>query len=663
MSQDNTKSRSKFHDDPNNRKEGGDGDAEDGGEGQQQQPPISRLDSITDRVTDVTKRTREMMVNIKEQARPTKSSTVLNKKTLDGIMIDERLTTETGIIFKAKMIGSLSVKAHHGDRMAMEAMRDLKTFARTSGRHKARIFIRLSIFGVQILEDASLRVIDNHDLDKISYLTQDVDERNVFAYIYNKQILNKEKGTSSISHRLFAIKSPKCTLMVSHMKAAFHYMYETRKTTTRENTTNVNMQQIKKSVETAKEEAAKNPTESMPEPAQGANAQNFNYGKLVDLVDIVTDEDTINAEDRNDPLSIQGLALSERRGEPANSNLYTTMPGSSSGKLPIPADNEEEDDEPVYSTVRKIQDKPGPVDEVGMLNPTWNKAESLSIPEEDPFSFDTYNKGQVSSSSSEDEDTFIIPASRQAATIPSTVFVDDYEWDIGEPRPKTYSEGNMELQSNRERLSTITKKAIATLERNKQEGEKEASKRQNSSLIDFATFEDKMESGDVLEMFDTLGQSSKFKPSVPTATLDHRTDTAAHNDLLSLDFGASSTPQKTPSVQHQPGSEKYDIDINSLINNPSTYANTGTGLSREKGPSPSYGMFGTDFSNSFTGGYGATQPHQAQPNYQPVYTFPVQFNEEKPKPQPTSNPFHQPKSISKTTNDFDPFGDLLNDAI
>ena len=65
------------------------------------------------------------------------------------------------------------------------------------------------------------------------------------------------------------------------------------------------------------------------------------------------------------------------------------------------------------------------------------KPNLISIHEDDPFSFDTFNKGHVSSSSSDDEETFTIPATRQPTTIPSTVYVDDYEWDIGEPKPKT----------------------------------------------------------------------------------------------------------------------------------------------------------------------------------------------------------------------------------
>jgi len=47
------------------------------------------------------------------------------------------------------------------------------------GRHKARIFLRISIQGVHILEDGTMKQIDIHDLDKISYLAEDVDDRKV----------------------------------------------------------------------------------------------------------------------------------------------------------------------------------------------------------------------------------------------------------------------------------------------------------------------------------------------------------------------------------------------------------------------------------------------------------------------------------------------------
>jgi len=37
------------------------------------------------------------------------------------------------VLYKAKMIGSLSVQFHKGDKMALDAMRDLKVMAKTSG--------------------------------------------------------------------------------------------------------------------------------------------------------------------------------------------------------------------------------------------------------------------------------------------------------------------------------------------------------------------------------------------------------------------------------------------------------------------------------------------------------------------------------------------------
>lgn len=42
-----------------------------------------------------------------------------------------------------------------------------------------------------------MKQIDIHDLDKISYLAEDPEDKKVFAYIYNKQIRKKESGAVS----------------------------------------------------------------------------------------------------------------------------------------------------------------------------------------------------------------------------------------------------------------------------------------------------------------------------------------------------------------------------------------------------------------------------------------------------------------------------------
>jgi len=74
----------------------------------------------------------------------------------------------------------------------------------------------------------------------------------VFAYIYNKQILNKDKKTSTIAHRLFAIKSPKTALIISNMKAVFHYMHDMRMADNKPNSSNVSVKKAKKKVAEAR---------------------------------------------------------------------------------------------------------------------------------------------------------------------------------------------------------------------------------------------------------------------------------------------------------------------------------------------------------------------------------------------------------------------------
>lgn len=103
------------------------------------------------------------------------------------------------------MIGSLVVKFHHGDDMAVRAIQDLKIAAKNSGRHKPRIVIKISINGIEIYEDKTMKLIMTHELEKISYLTQDPIDNKVFAYIHNK--------FRPTSHKLWSLKSPKCELV------------------------------------------------------------------------------------------------------------------------------------------------------------------------------------------------------------------------------------------------------------------------------------------------------------------------------------------------------------------------------------------------------------------------------------------------------------------
>ena len=56
-----------------------------------------------------------------------------------------------------------------------------------------------------------------------------------------------------------------------------------------------------------------------------------------------------------------------------------------------------------------------------------------------------------------------------------------------------YNEGQFELSESRERLSTVTKKAVASLERVRDDQKPAPAKQAGGSLIDFATFEDRLD--------------------------------------------------------------------------------------------------------------------------------------------------------------------------
>ena len=56
-----------------------------------------------------------------------------------------------------------------------------------------------------------------------------------------------------------------------------------------------------------------------------------------------------------------------------------------------------------------------------------------------------------------------------------------------------YNEGQFELSESRERLSTVTKKAVASLERVRDDQKPAPATQTGGSLIDFATFEDRLD--------------------------------------------------------------------------------------------------------------------------------------------------------------------------
>lgn len=646
---------------------------------EEEQKSFSRLNSIGERVTEVTAKTKSLI----SKKTAAKEATKTTKKTLDGILIDSRLTTDEGLTFRAKMIGSLVVKFHHGDDMAVRAIQDLKIAAKNSGRHKPRIVIKISINGIEIYEDKTMKLIMTHELEKISYLTQDPIDNKVFAYIHNK--------FRPTSHKLWSLKSPKCELIVSHMKTVFHYMHDQRRRGGSKEVSSP-LKAPKVSVEMPSVAEASAPIEG--EDEEDPLASGFNYGKLLDFDDL--ENETAK------PVLIGSVPLNQ-----APDNLYSNMPrqNSTGNRLSIGAFSEEEEyGEELYSTVNKLRgdakedissgnpfiqqgasnssekppprltspDTPPPTSALGIVNPAWASAansENNSVADDDIFSVDRYK--QADSSSDEEEEPIYNAPPTAPAKIPSSVFVDseEYEWDIGEMRSKKYSEGHIALTETRERLSTITKNAVDTLEKAKTENVNTA-----SSLIDFMAF-DEMEQkpqSNPVDLFDTL------------ASRQAENRASAQDDLLSLDFSSVSVNkvQSTPDILVQaPAQQQANYDLNSLINNPASYnasfgqsqqqsqSNTGiyNGFSYSSSPStvqsPNYAAQSANYVNysAMQGSQGLSKQGSPGFSQQPNFSFPVQFS---PPSSLTSaesaapKPVQQPQSKS-TIDDFDPFADLM----
>jgi len=153
------------------------------------------------------------------------------------------------------------------------------------------------------------------------------------------------------------------------------------------------------------------------------------------------------------------------------------------------------------------------------------------------------------------------------------------------------------------------------------------------------------------------------------STFDSLTDKSSSNaphtdDLLSIDFSQQSTAPKQQAYN--------SIDINALLGNSTAYSNTGTTSPGLMGGPASNDLFG---SSNYQPNIGNSPNYQFQsgngPNYQPTYSFPVDFGlgataNQNQTPAVVSsnkpvNPFHSSKNNKEDI--FDPFSDLINDAI
>ncbi|XP_035796626.2 disabled homolog 1-like [Amphiprion ocellaris] len=123
---------------------------------------------------------------------PTQTSvkTWLPSSTRGAIIAPSYITSRfhgDGVRYKAKLIGMDTVPDVQGEKMCYESMMKLKGLeeaARKQGKHKQRVWLKISYGGLKIVDEKTGAVVHNHEKSKISYLTKDESDPRALAYIY-----------------------------------------------------------------------------------------------------------------------------------------------------------------------------------------------------------------------------------------------------------------------------------------------------------------------------------------------------------------------------------------------------------------------------------------------------------------------------------------------
>eukprot|EP00117_Sycon_ciliatum_P029261 scpid17465/ scgid1966/ Protein disabled len=117
-----------------------------------------------------------------------------------------------GVDLNVKYYGRTEMSKPRGDKLAHNAMHELKhQLAATSG-HKQRVTMNLSMFGVALFDDKRSKEIARHAVKAISFMTIDPEDTKVFAYIAAEGP-NEQNPTRIF--RLYCFKSEKQTPLIT----------------------------------------------------------------------------------------------------------------------------------------------------------------------------------------------------------------------------------------------------------------------------------------------------------------------------------------------------------------------------------------------------------------------------------------------------------------
>lgn len=120
-----------------------------------------------------------------------------------------------GVSFKGKLIGVDTVSDARGDKMCQEAMTKLKVNVKSTGPHKRKITISLSMKGVKVRDEKTGELLHHHPVPKISFISQEISDGRAFGYVF---------GSSDESYQFIAIKTDKPAF---HVVIALRDLFQT----------------------------------------------------------------------------------------------------------------------------------------------------------------------------------------------------------------------------------------------------------------------------------------------------------------------------------------------------------------------------------------------------------------------------------------------------